>query len=323
MAYFHEKTLDDLMRRLLEALLAEGSTITASRGTATELLGVFLELENPRARLSRSEGRGKVFSCLGELCWYLAGSNDIDFISHYIKRYQNEVENGVVYGAYGPRLFGPKWPDQIANVIALLKKRPTSRRAVVQLFDANDLVEEHREIPCTCTIQFLLRDSRLAAITSMRSNDAFLGLPHDVFCFTMLQELVARSLEVEPGTYMHMAGSMHLYDENRSAAEAFLKEGWHTTGKPMPPMPAGDPWSAVGQLLTLEAETRLSKTSDPGAIQRLDPYWADLARLLKIHAASAVANPSVISTVLQQMSSQVFDIYISTRLNSLQEHTTQ
>jgi thymidylate synthase len=36
-------------------------------------------------------------------------------------------------------------------------------------------------------------------VTTMRSNDAYLGLPHDVFCFTMLQEIIARSLGREIG----------------------------------------------------------------------------------------------------------------------------
>ena len=40
-------------------------------------------------------------------------------------------------------------------------------------------------------------------LTYMRSNDAYWGLPHDVFAFTMLQEILARSLTLELGTYKH------------------------------------------------------------------------------------------------------------------------
>lgn len=39
----------------------------------------------------------------------------------------------------------------------------------------------------------------------MRSNDAYLGFPHDVFFFTMIQELVARSLGIRVGDYHHFA----------------------------------------------------------------------------------------------------------------------
>ena len=81
--------------------------IHPSRGAAIEVRGVRLELANPRDRLSRSHKRGRVFSCLGEFVWYLAGSESVDHIEFYIRRYRDEAEpNGTVYGAYGPRLFG-------------------------------------------------------------------------------------------------------------------------------------------------------------------------------------------------------------------------
>ena len=59
----------------------------------------------------------------------------------------------------------------------------------------------------------------------MRSNDAFKGLPHDVFCFTMLQEIFARTLGVHVGVYKHAVGSLHLYDKDRQKANQYLKEG--------------------------------------------------------------------------------------------------
>ena len=77
--------------------------------------------------------------------------------------------------------------DQIASVTNLLKQRSTSRRAVIQLFDAEDISSEHKEVPCTTTMQFFQREGRLHMVTTLRSNDAYKGLPHDVFCFTMLQ----------------------------------------------------------------------------------------------------------------------------------------
>ena len=72
--------------------------MTSSKGDHREVTGVLLELTNPRARLSRTETRGKLFSALGELCWYLAGSNDVDFISYYIPFYKTLSEGGFVHG---------------------------------------------------------------------------------------------------------------------------------------------------------------------------------------------------------------------------------
>lgn len=41
--------------------------------------------------------------------------------------------------------------DQLQSVTALLEEKPGSRRAVVQLFNAEDITSEHKEIPCTTT----------------------------------------------------------------------------------------------------------------------------------------------------------------------------
>lgn len=60
------------------------------------------------------------------------------------------------YTAYGSRLFNMRDAhDHIANVIALLKAKPSSRRAVIQIFDAADIAAEHKEVPCTCMLQLL------------------------------------------------------------------------------------------------------------------------------------------------------------------------
>jgi len=215
----------------------------AARGGTRELRSVLLKLSNPRARLSHTEKKGKIFSALGELLWYLAKSNDLEFISYYLDQYRKESEDGAtVYGAYGPRLFNKRGNDQVKNVLDLLGRHSSTRRAVIQLFDAEDIAAPHKEIPCTCTLQFMVRDGRLELAACMRSNDAFKGLPHDVFSFTMIQEIVARTLGHQLGVYTHFVGSLHLYDSDLRAARQYLDEGWQPTQLvAMPTMPPGDP----------------------------------------------------------------------------------
>ena len=96
-------------------------------------------------------------------------------------------------------------------------------------------------MPCTCALQFLVRKGKLDLIVYMRSNDVIKGLTHDIFCFTMLQEIAARRLSVELGTYRHCVGSLHLYLSDGEIAQSFLREGWQSTKSAMPPMPKGDP----------------------------------------------------------------------------------
>src|SRR5262249_13356890 len=143
--YITAETLDDLMRRVLGKLVKSCVHNRASRGRTQEIRSVLLKITNPRARLSHTEKKGKIFSALGELLWYLAKSDDLKFISYYLDQYLDESEDGAtVYGAYGPRLYGLRGNNQVEHVLELLTRNPGSRRAVIQLFDADDIREHHQ-----------------------------------------------------------------------------------------------------------------------------------------------------------------------------------
>lgn len=311
-------TLDDLLRGLIPKLLKSKNYIKPSRGNATELLGVLLELTNPRARLSLTESKGRLSSCLGELLWYLAKSKNLQFITYYLSHYQKESDDGrTVYGGYGPRLFGMRRINQVGNVIELLRKKRDSRRVVIQLFDAADIARKHKEIPCTCTLQFMIRGHRLHMFTNMRSNDLFLGLPHDFFAFTMLQEIIARTLRVEIGTYKHAVGSLHLYEEHRSSARQYLKEGWQSTTAPMPHMPTANPWPSLRKVVKAERAIRSGQQITISPL-RLHPYWQDLVRLLQIYRNFKQNESDQIRKLRARMSVHIYDSYIDDLVNRLQ-----
>jgi thymidylate synthase len=304
-------TLDDLLHEAFERLIKSGRVTSPTKGKAFESSGVILELTNPRARMSRTETRCLLFSCLGELLWYLSGSDDYSFIKYYIPGYEaDEVGAPRVRAAYGPRLKTKK-KDQIAWVVKLLKKKPETRRAVIPIFQVQDTLIDLPEVPCTCTLQFLLRYGRLEMITHMRSNDAFKGLPGDIFTFTMIQELVARSLGAELGKYKHMVGSLHLYDDDRRKAQRFLQEGWQRKAA-MPIMPAGDQSKHVLELLRIEALIRTGESAQ--TLSTFPIYWQDLAQLLRIFRATTDQEPSKRITRLRKgMHSDVFSPYIEKR----------
>lgn len=175
-AHLSENTIDDLLLAVIKEIQTHGDHVSPTKGSNRELAGVLLELTNPRARLSRTETKGKLFSCLGKLCWYLAKSDKLAFIEYYIQTYKEFADGDVIFGGYGPRLFSWKG-DQVQKAIERLRTNPSSRRVVIQLFDANDMAEEHKDVPCTCTLQFMIRNEKLQMLTHMRSNDAFIGLP--------------------------------------------------------------------------------------------------------------------------------------------------
>jgi thymidylate synthase len=314
--YIKRETLDDVLLELYPALLSISEVITATRGENAEILGALLEIEKPRARLSRSETRGKLFSSLGELLWYLSRDNRLDFIERYVPRYRDETEDGIkVYGGYGPRLFGQRGHNQVQNVIQLLQKRPTSRRAVIQIFNAEDIAAVYKEIPCTATMQFFVRNECLDMVTTMRSNDAYWGLPHDVFCFTMLQEIIARSLDRDVGVYRHFAGSLHLYKDRWADAKDFVNEGYQQRIE-MPEMPKGDPWPAITSVLHAERRIRNGEQFEVGSLE-MDDYWTDLIRILQIFCAAG--DREKIKTIADAMSFRRYQPYIIGRLGAGRE----
>jgi thymidylate synthase len=148
----------------------------------------------------------------------------------------------------------------------------------------------------------------------MRSNDAWLGLPHDVFAFTMLQEILARDLSVSLGVYKHAVGSMHLYERDRDSAKQFLAEGWQSTDMPMPPMPTGDPWLAIQSVLEAEEAIRNGAIVDNEKITQLDPYWADLIRLLQLLRCSRDGDVGGMENLRQSMASTAYHPYIQRRI---------
>jgi thymidylate synthase len=126
--YIPADSLDDLLAKVYRQLLTRGTRIVPTKGAAREIYGTLLKLSAPRLRLSRTESRGKLFSCLGELLWILAGSNALDFIEHYIPDYRDSSDDNVtIFGAYGPRMFGKGARNQLARVISLLHSKDVDR----------------------------------------------------------------------------------------------------------------------------------------------------------------------------------------------------
>ncbi len=282
-------TLDDLLRRAVAMVLAEGSGNCAHRGPSREVIGARLELVNPLSRLSRTESRRTPGTAIAELCWYLSGTNAVEPIQFWIGKYADEAEaDGTVHGAYGPRLFGSDANDQVHRIVQVLsdESQAGTRRAVIQLFDRTDIagVGRYRDVPCTSTLQFLWRADGLHMVVNMRSNDVFVGMTHDIFCFTMLQEIVAREIGATMGRYVHVVGSLHLYENKTLDAQVFLDEGWQSTTDPMPTMPAGSQWRQIAALLRAEEHLRAGTTYADLDLPDT-AYWADLTRVLALQLA--------------------------------------
>lgn len=202
--------MDSIYQELCSRIINIGQTV----GNTKELLNVSFELSNIDNAFVTVRDTSVEY-VLGELLWYGASDNSVEFISAYGKMWERLSDDGVTnnsaYGYIATKKFGF---DQVDQVIKQLKKDPNSRRAKININVPNVNSIMTNDEPCTLTIQFVIRDGKLNCTAMMRSNDVWFGLPYDVMFFTTLQKLIARSLNIDVGTYFHFVTSMHMYDRN-------------------------------------------------------------------------------------------------------------
>ena len=88
----------------------------------------------------------------GEAYWILSGDNRVETIAPYNKNIVNYSDDGVTFfGAYGPRIL-----SQLDYVIDKLKSVADTRQAVLTIWRENP--PETKVVPCTVSVQFLIRD---------------------------------------------------------------------------------------------------------------------------------------------------------------------
>lgn len=220
-------TVDQLWKSVVTRLLDDHAIHVDCRGGgSSEFIGATFRLEGisnnvvtiPRRKFSLR------YAC-AEFLWYLSGDRSGEMITHYAPKYAQYLDSGEAFGAYGERW---KRANQLQWLFKLLHREPNTRRAVLAMWSLSDLGDivdfNPKDIPCTLNLMFFIRSRYLNCITTMRSNDAWLGLPYDLFCFTTLQMFIADYLGLEYGMYQHNVGSIHLYDKDKERATEAMKQ---------------------------------------------------------------------------------------------------
>jgi len=235
-------TISDALLDQATILLNFGNEV-APRGQKTlEMINHVFEILNPLQRNILVENRwANPFAQLAETLWVLAGRNDMDWLERYIPQCRKWSDDGTVWRAgYGPRLRSVYvnahksnksdpylWEevqiDQIAYVISKLKEDPSTRQAVISLWDpVKDTFSGSKDYPCNNWLQFLVRDGKLYLSVVLRSNDLIYGFSHcDFYLWSVLQELVANCVGVEVGTMTWFAGSFHVYEKHWELLKEF------------------------------------------------------------------------------------------------------
>jgi thymidylate synthase len=156
-------------------------------------------------------------SIIYELLWFLAGDTNIKYLKdHGVSIWDDWADAdgnlGPVYGYQWRSWPDPKGGsvDQIANLIAQIRKNPSSRRLIVSAWNPAQ-VDEMALPPCHCLFQFYVANGRLSCQLYQRSADIFLGVPFNIASYALLTMMVAQVCGLEPGEFIHTLGDAHLY----------------------------------------------------------------------------------------------------------------
>jgi thymidylate synthase len=175
-------------------------------------------------------------SIIHELLWFIRGETNIRYL------HENKVtiwdewadENGDLGPVYGAQW--RSWPardgstiDQLADVIARIKKSPDSRRLLVTAWNPSD-VDKMALPPCHCLFQFYVANGELSCQLYQRSADIFLGVPFNIASYALLVHMVAHVTGLKVGDFVHSLGDAHIYSNHLAQADLQLSR----QPKPLP-----------------------------------------------------------------------------------------
>jgi thymidylate synthase len=203
---------------LMERILSRGVEKRDRTGTGT--LSVF----GHQMRFDLNQGFPLVTtkklhlkSIVYELLWFLRGDTNVKYLNEHGVSIWDEWadERGDLGPVYGQQW--RSWPasdgetiDQMAGVIAEIRRNPDSRRLIVSAWNPAE-VSKMALPPCHCLFQFYVADGRLSCQMYQRSADAFLGVPFNIASYALLTLMVAQVTELAPGEFVHTLGDAHLY----------------------------------------------------------------------------------------------------------------
>jgi thymidylate synthase len=215
---------------LMERVLAEGVEKRDRTGTGT--LSVF----GHQMRFDLAEGfplvttkKLHVKSIVYELLWFLRGDTNVKYLNEHGVSIWNEWADAA--GELGP-VYGKQWRswpsadggtiDQLANVLAAMRRNPDSRRLIVTAWNPAD-VDKMALPPCHCLFQFYVAEGRLSCQLYQRSADVFLGVPFNIASYALLTMMVAQVSGLAAGEFIHSFGDAHLYLSHLEQARLQLK----------------------------------------------------------------------------------------------------
>lgn len=159
-----------------------------------------------------------------ENLWFLSGDTNIRLLQKHRCKFWDPWadERGEVPSAYGN--FWRHFPvhaegradysDQIAWVLAELRRNPMSRRLVVSAWAPGN-AQTSKLPPCHCLFMFNVQvdggEPVLNLHLTQRSCDIALGVPYNIAGYALILELFARMSGIRAGIFAHTLVDAHIY----------------------------------------------------------------------------------------------------------------
>ena len=212
---------DEWMTALAQ-ILSHGKPVNPRGMACREIIGMRTCIDMTQPVMCIEERNLGYRFMAAEAAWILSGDNRVKTIAPYSKAISQFSDDKVTFfGAYGPKI-----RDQVRYVVAQLIKDPDTRQAVINIWRENPPIT--KDVPCTLSAQFLIRDNQLHVLDTMRSSDIWLGWPYDVFNFSMLARYVILYIRQLTGKRYQLgnlyltAGSAHLYATDEDDANDLM-----------------------------------------------------------------------------------------------------
>lgn len=236
---------------------------------------VTITFMRPNERVLFHEARDcNPFFHLFESLWMLSGHNDVKLLTYFNSRMDQYSDDGnTLNGAYGHRwrkFFGV---DQIHEVVEMLERNPSERRAVLQHWSAEDLKLVNktsgtcRDVPCNTQVMFRVRldTGELDMTVINRSNDLIWGLLGANYVhFGHLHQYVSDALGWKVGKYHQISNNLHVYLETWKP-EVFL-------------IPYADPYLSVTGIHGTKPLSLISHISEMRGFEVETRGFMDLSR---------------------------------------------
>lgn len=133
--------------------------------------------------------------------------------------------DGTIGKAYGYQVGQPTrgFNNQVEYVLETLKKDPSNRQCVINMWNVSEL-NEMNLVPCCYSSVWSIIDGKLNCMLVQRSSDYPVGVPFDTTQYAILIHLFARHLNVKPGVLTHVMADSHIYENQIPGVEQQFKQ---------------------------------------------------------------------------------------------------